>query len=116
VPTAALAASLTGGLATAANAAPMAAFGADLVDATDPVLVVVDDAAARSALRASLTLLADALVAGDPAGSNAALTAARARLAAVPGDAALYELAPVALALDKAELTIAGDIPAVGTP
>ncbi len=90
---------------SAAEASRMAAIGAELVDATESFLVVIQDAQAQADLRAAIKTLADRLIAGDLAGSVSALTAARERLAAVPGDAVVTELAPIALALDAVELS-----------
>jgi hypothetical protein len=89
----------------AATASQMAAIGADLVDATETFLAVVEDAEVRTALSAAIKSLADALVAGDPAAAGTRLTAARGLLAAMSEDA-IQELAPVSLALDNVEAVL----------
>jgi hypothetical protein len=92
----------------AATASRMAAIGADLVEATESFLVVIDDAEARTALSAAIKTLADALIAGDASASTTALVTARERLAAIAGDAMATELAPIELALDGVEQVLQG--------
>ena len=96
--------------ASTASATAMAAIGADLVDATESFLVGIEDAPARTDLRAALVALTAALSAGDTATAASALATARERLAAVPGDATATELAPVGLALDAVEQVLQGTL------
>jgi hypothetical protein len=94
-------------VAATADVQRMAVIGGELVDATDAFLVVLDDES-RADLAARISTLAAALTAGDAAGAATALAAARERLAAIPGDAAATELAPVGLALDAVEAVLQG--------
>ncbi len=89
----------------AATASKMATIGEDLVDATDAFVVVLDDEP-RAVLRAAISTLADALIAGDAAAATTRLEAARAIIAAQSEDM-VHELAPVSLAFDNVESVLA---------
>jgi hypothetical protein len=103
VPTPTAAASPLRRSVNAATASQMAGIGNDLVDATESFLVVIEDAEARASLSAAIKTLADHLIAGDATASASALAAARERLAAIPGDNVVTELAPIGLAFDAVE-------------
>jgi hypothetical protein len=110
VPTPTAAASPLRRSVNAATASQMAAIGADLVDATETFLAVVDDAEARSAMSGAIKALADALVAGDSGAASTRLQAARDLVAAKSEDT-VQELAPVSLALDNVEAVLTSSTP-----
>jgi hypothetical protein len=102
--------------AAASNAAAMAMIGADLVADTDLFLVVLESAEKRANINAAIQALADKMTAGDAVGASAALIDARAAVAAVPSEVALYELAPVSLALDNGVSGLTGAAPSASAP
>ena len=91
-----------------AKAAALITLGADLVDATDMFLVAIDDAPARTELRVVIATLADRLSAGNATAATNILATARKRLSGLQGKAALPELAPLDLALDRVEQVLQG--------
>ena len=91
-----------------ANAAALITLGADLVVATDMFLIVIDDAPTRTELRALIATLADRLSAGNSPAATSILATARKRLSSLQGKAALPELAPLDLALDRVEQVLQG--------